>query len=1048
MERHFMKSLKALCTGVMTLCVASLSLTSCYDDSELNSKIDELGNEVSALDARLQAVEALTAKLEALTARVDALYTLKFQVTTTNELQYSFDGGTTWVSTGIVLAKELECDCEEPIEVSLVDNGDSVTIKVGDKEFTIEKPQEIVFDIRAGKVYFESEGTQKVAIKASGIEDLTVISVPKGWSAEIASDGMLEVTAPNYEETQEEYNYDTDEIIPGKYAAEGYVKVHACAADGKCMVGKLPVIVSNRPVHVKAYAGNAYFNATGARPATFYYGVSPRASFEAEVADLLAALNQMGIPDGYNTNFDEEEYVAAPSVEAPIADLLGSEPKAGVEYVVWAIVEDYSKVEYTMEDFVISYYSLIEVTAVENEAERTAYNVTVTVEVKGADSYYAMAVPANYYEEYDEEGNLDKEATAEALLMHKENLLGSLSPDSWSGPMGKLYTESYTGSVLDIAEGTTASMSGNYAPERNIVLIILPQDGRSWDEYTLEDIHDFEFRTAALTAGGSVNANAAQVFKYMAEGYNENWEWIKYEKIVDEYSQLAVEVKPSADNWTAFYFNWYDDETFKANSSDEALVSLLLKEYGMTPGDVEAFPVYDCLDTDPETTMHFVAMFVDNAGKYGQIAKVSATTKKLEYSDILLKDPCETNLKDGFLKNTTDFKVKIETEDGTASAVKYYWLQTDYYNPYGEMTDAELAQTIHFDRDKRAVEVKAAELVDGYLVVPNNAYGSSYMVAVLPYDENGAPAKSAAIFEYESVFAIDAVTTEGTEFDATVPVITINLPEEFYADGTYGDASYYGYQYQNYYKKYEFYYEFNYVVKPVEGTTVSAVLVNATDYTLEADAAGKASQVWQGSLGSYYTIVATEETEASYRYFSHYEDEAAPNVYLCVSWSDADGNYYYKEYALQAELQKLADKTDLIINHSPYKKQYSFDWVTYAQMMGLESMPACIDMGLSQPNYFMAGIDYEAIYGSEAAGMWMAGMEGAFVINPTNETSGEILLIQIDPVTGDTVPGPTMTYSNYTETSCTFNCPEIMIENVTGTLMTETVTVQSQGIAM
>ena len=147
------------------------------------------------------------------------------------------------------------------------------------------------------------------------------------------------------------------------------------------------------------------------------------------------------------------------------------------------------------------------------------------------------------------------------------------------------------------------------------------------------------------------------------------------------------------------------------------------------------------------------------------------------------------------------------------------------------------------------------------------------------------------------------------------------------------------------------------------------------------------------------------------------------------------------------ELQKLADKTDLIINHSPYKKQYSFDWVTYAQMMGLESMPACIDMGLSQPNYFMAGIDYEAIYGSEAAGMWMAGMEGAFVINPTNETSGEILLIQIDPVTGDTVPGPTMTYSNYTETSCTFNCPEIMIENVTGTLMTETVTVQSQGIA-
>lgn len=1024
-----MKSLKALCTGVMTLCVASLSLTSCYDDSELNSKINELGNEVSALDARLQAVEALTAKLEALTARVDALYTLKFQVTTTNELQYSFDGGTTWVSTGIVLAKELECDCEEPVEVSLVDNGDSVTIKVGDQEFTIEKPQEIVFDIRAGKVYFESEGTQKVAIKASGIEDLTVISVPKGWSAEIASDGMLEVTAPNYEETQEEYNYDTDEIIPGKYAAEGYVKVHACAADGKCMVGKLPVIVSNRPVHVKAYAGNAYFNATGARPATFYYGVSTRASFEAEVAGLLAALNQMGNPDGYNTNFDEETYMAAPSVEAPIADLLGSEPKAGVEYVVWALVEDYSKVEYTMEDFIISYYSLIEVTAVENEAERTAYNVTVTVEVNGADSYYALAVPANYYEEYDQEGNLDEEATAEALLMYKENLLGSLSPDSWSGPMGKLYTESYTGSVLDIAEGTTASMSGNYAPDMNIALIILPLDGRSWDEYTLKDIHDFEFRTAALAAGGSVNANATQVFKYMAEGYDESWNWIKYEKIVDEYSQLAVEVKPSSDNWTAFYFNWYDDETFKANSSDEALVALLLKEYGMTPGDVDAFPVYDCLDTDPETTMHFVAMFVDNAGKYGQIAKVSATTKKLEYSDILLKDPCETNLQDGFLKNTTDFKVKIETEGGTASAVKYYWLQTNYYNPYEEMTDAELAQTIHFDRDKRAVEVKAADLSDGYLVVPNNAYGSSYMVAVLPYDENGAPAKSAAIFEYESVFALDAVTTEGEGFDATVPEITINLPEEFYADGAFGDASYYGYKYEGYYKKYQFYYELNYVVKPVEGTTVSAVLTN---YALEADAVGKASQVWQGSLGSSYTIVATEETEASYRYFNHYEDKAAPDVYLCVSWSDADGNYYYKEYALQAELQKLADEMKEYLA-SPDGKQLAFTW---EEMQGA---PSCLDFGVTTEGQFAVAYDMAAVYGdnlpAEMAGMYMQYMAWEYEVTPADAHSGTIVIKSYD-MYGDlqTTEG---TYSDWYGSSCKVTFEMLYLDNTEMTVATE-----------
>ena len=192
MKRQFMKGLMALCVGVMTLGASSSLFVSCdkYDDSELREQIN-------ALDKRVQNLESVLKQLEELTARVDALYTLKFQVTTSNELQYSFDGGNTWISTGIVLATQCEHECppcqyvpceHECPEVSLVDNGDSVTIKVGDAEFTIEKPEQIVFEIRAGKVYFESEGTMQVAIKSSGIEDITVMSAPKGWYAEINSE--------------------------------------------------------------------------------------------------------------------------------------------------------------------------------------------------------------------------------------------------------------------------------------------------------------------------------------------------------------------------------------------------------------------------------------------------------------------------------------------------------------------------------------------------------------------------------------------------------------------------------------------------------------------------------------------------------------------------------------------------------------------------------------------------------------------------------------------------------------------------------------------
>ena len=208
-----MKSLMALCAGVMTLGAASSLFVSCegYDDSELRGQI-------SQLDERVKNLENLKTQLEALTSSVDALYTLKFQVADNNELQYSFDGGKTWNSTGIVLAEQCDHDCppcqyvpcdHECPQVSLVDNGDTVTIKVGDAEFTIEKPQEIVFELRVGKLYFESEGTMTVSIKSSGIDDVTVMAAPKGWWAEINSEGKVEITAPNYEDTQSTLNWDT-----------------------------------------------------------------------------------------------------------------------------------------------------------------------------------------------------------------------------------------------------------------------------------------------------------------------------------------------------------------------------------------------------------------------------------------------------------------------------------------------------------------------------------------------------------------------------------------------------------------------------------------------------------------------------------------------------------------------------------------------------------------------------------------------------------------------------------------------------------------------
>lgn len=903
MKRHFMKGLKALSTGVMTFCVASFCFTSCYDDSALNERLDYVEDKIDVLDEK---IEAIKTQLQDLTSRVDALYTLQFQVNDSNELQYSFDGGATWVSTGVTIHDKCTCVVPDPCtckEVSLVDNGESVTITVGDQSFTIEKPKEISFEIRAGKVYFESEGTQNIAIKSSGVADVTVMSYPKGWYAEIASDGTVQVTAPNFADTQSEMDYETWTEIPAKYAAEGYVKIHACGVDGKCMVGKLPVVVSGQPVSVKAFAGNAHFYATGTWPAMFYYGASPRESFETEVASLLEQLNARGWAD-WNANGDGYENEAY--VTAPIEQLLGAKVEDGKEYVVYAIIEDYNKTSYSIEDFIVAYYSQVNVSAVENEAEKTPYNITVTVDVEGADSYYAVAMPQDYV------------GTEEDLEMYKENLVGSLSPDSWSGPMGKLYNDSYTGSLLDIAEGTTASMAGAYRPDSKVYLLVLPMDGRSWDEYTAADVFDFSFTTAPLSAGGSIDATAALVDKYTVTEFD----WTLYQEvtkevIVNKNFQLVAELNPSATTgWKELYYLWISAEDWALYGSDDALLVDHVCEYsyGMTPSDIEGFPLYAVEAAEPETTKHFVAFFVDESGKYGQIAKIKGTTEKVENSEIAWNDPISTNLVDKVLKNATSLEVDLSNAtDMPASKYKYVWTESSSWNrPFEGKTDAEVALSILAGEGYYIyTEVTAEELQEGKLVIEDHSFGSEYYLAILPYDAEGKPGKSAAIFEYSCAFVLENLVTEPSEY-VNEPTVNVYFPTEdaIYPDDGYGDGAYASYSYNTYAETYSFYYAVSFDFTPVEGTEVAAALVDANNYSAFAagDANSRAAGLWQKSFGSYYTYISTEFTEPSFRGFNQLEGNAVPDIYLAISWKDAEGNYYYREVAFKDQFQALYDK--------------------------------------------------------------------------------------------------------------------------------------------
>ena len=1049
MKRQFMKGLMSLCAGVMTLCAASSLFVSCYDDTALQEQI-------SALDKRVQNLESLQTQLAELTARVDALYTLQFREGENKELQYSFDGGQEWKHTGIFLAKETECQyvpcdhecppcqyvpCDhECPEVSLVDNGDSVTIKIGDAEYTIEKPQQVSFELRAGKVYFQSEGTATVAIKSSGIEDITVIAYPKGWYAEINAEGKVEVTAPNYEETQPEMDYETWTEIPAKYAASGYVKVHACSADGKCMVGRLPVEVVAQALSVKAYAGNAYFSvATNySWGPTFYYGATTRDNLEAETGALIKALTDYNynVLNAYTQNDGET------NIEVSVEELLGEEPQLGNEYVVWAIVEDYSKESYSADDLVLAYYSPLQATITEVEAEKTAYNVTVNVEVEGAEGYVAVAMPAIYCDDPD---------------YQKEMMVMALTEGQY---YGKYYTTNYSGSALDIAAGTTYSMTGLYSPASDVFVFVLPIDGRPAEDYTAADVVMGQFTTAELTAGGSVDLTVEQVTSYWGQVYSyEIFEYVPTLIELDPYTQLGVKVElAGGDAWSALYFDWMDDATYRNYEGyDEELVDYLLENtYGNLPGDVDSWPLYLTEKVAPKTTKHFVAFVVDATGKYGKVAHAKLTSEELVKAEFTWADPVKTNVVDKVLKNTQTLEITPAFEEGTEPAsYKYVLAQTKYYNQYEGMDDAQMAEELYFSTSSSVKTVSAEELVNGVLYVDGHSYGYPYYFAILPIDAEGRPGASAYIMEYETVFAIDNVVTEGAEYEATEPTVALLLPEEseFYPDGDWGEAAYYGYEFQDYYSKYSFYYEIAYSVTPVEGTEVCSVLVDTDSYTLGADAATKAGQVWGGTLGSWNTNTTTEFYESSYRYFNHYEDEPAPALVLCVSWKDAEGNLYYKEYQLQESMQYYADlmlakiygETEPEEPAEPAEltlegKQWIFTW----EAMGCTAM---VDFSVSKENYLY--IAYDATdYGNEG---YVEYIGAEYTVTPTDETSGVVTLMSYN-MYGELMTMNLM-YSNLTETTCDFFCQEIYLLDFDGNPIRATLSevnhsVMPNGVAM
>ena len=636
---------------------------------------------------------------------------------TTNDVEVSVDGGKTWI---VVEKGQQESGC---LFIGVIDGETSIDFILASGEvISVPKAESIDFGVQAGKTFVAPGESADVKLSANGIEDLTVIAKPEGWKATI-NGKVLTVTAPSQEK-----------IDAGEAEQSGTIKIHA-SADGKCMVGKLPVSASTEKVVLEVNGDeltitNSVMSIYG-ETATVYYGLLPQSDFDA--AAIAQGMNDysvmcmysystvttVSLKEMYNQmiagNYDPSSYVDLPT---------------GQSYVVWAIAEGpgtwANPYVYTESDVIFSVFtpSFLKV-----EATKVAFNDVVITAQGGGHAGYVVGVIG---------GGSEAEA-----LMQLENSFGYWQM-GWGAFGEELDTLDFSGSISQIPG---AYFEAVY-PNTTYLFYVLPLvEGQAEGDYQFSDIKTFAYTTPNIEAGGSATLSFTEVAK--------------------DYTKIEVDINGS-DNTALIYSIFAEDWELADYKTDEELLNYII-EYN-TAYNTMAVGNYTTAyisSMAPGATAYVCAFAVDSEGKYGQLYKQEYKTNALTYNETLKVLIDETACK----VDVSTASIKISTTGGTAVSYRYMATEKNGYYWNGE-EDAEGKLALN---NYPAQEISAAELVDGCINLTELETNNEYAFAVLAIDENGNASRASYYYFTPKLPEYPIVRAGSEGYDAMKPTYSYNV---------------------------------------------------------------------------------------------------------------------------------------------------------------------------------------------------------------------------------------------------------------------------------
>ena len=752
LTKHFLRSL--LC-----LSLAVPAFTSCYDDSELWGKVDELEIRVSELEeemtSQVEAMNALLTNGATLTAckkNSDGSYTITLSNGTKFKVLPEGTDFSTLVSYTVVDGKKCWSTFDalgNPVLITdtygnAIPVSADISVKIKDgvyvlvingNEYETGYDAEDVVQVfssctpltdASGNVYAVKftlgegmevtvalDGYKGVIFKLSNVNNAVISDyyLPYGTTQSFLMDmqGVVDyvMQVPDgwrVKETYEELTGETYAVVTapaestielGAAEAEGYIKVVSVVEGGKASVSKM--YVSTNPF--KKLNVSSFRAAiqpyTGVQK--FAYGLMTASSFDA--ATVVDQVNK--ILASSSSDLPAGYNVSEVAVDKTLAEINGAELSVTESYVFWVLPAMYNEtgenVGFYAEADMLVVKNLEPVSADVKVSDETLFDAKISVEVKGADLVYAGLVEV-------EESFVDE-------------LVYQVSNGVYEAVKGNY---SYSGVASKFPTAATAKV---LEPGTEYAVWVIPAS-EDKTTFTAADVIYEKFSTKAVAAGGKLNATVADF----------------------TVTSSSISTTVSCEGAAMIYYAYLsaDDGKRYSTASNETKMSKLLAD--ATCVETRAASVEAVIDgLGPEKTKWLYAVAVRNDGLYGEVVCKEAKTNKVSFNSLSLS--LESL---GITANKAQFKINIA--DGKTAADYIYWcgyekdefwISDDYCG--GDRMGAQdyMAANPDAPQIQKVMSANGPVSEDGVVTLKDLSMSTNYVFVVLAKDEEGKYSKAA-----------------------------------------------------------------------------------------------------------------------------------------------------------------------------------------------------------------------------------------------------------------------------------------------------------------